>query len=74
MSTSPVFFDLSSNRIADLICRASSRVLYAAPGIQDGPAVALVKLKERSLPPELTTVTFELPLLMFDTEVIIPVN
>lgn len=54
MSLSTLFTDFSSNRIAELIWRASSRVLYAAPGIHDGPAVALVKLKERSLPPELT--------------------
>ncbi len=54
MSTSSFFTALSSNRISRLIRSATGRVVYAAPGIQDGPAVALVELKEQLLPPELT--------------------
>lgn len=54
MSTSPIFAALSSNRIAGLIRSATTRVVYAAPGIQELPAVALVELKKLLMPPELT--------------------
>jgi hypothetical protein len=54
MSTSPLFTDLSSNRIAALIRSAKTRVVYAAPGIQDGPAAALVEFVSGLLSPELT--------------------
>jgi hypothetical protein len=54
MSTTPLFAALSSNRIAALIRGAKNRVVYAAPGIQDGPAVALVEFMPGLLSPELT--------------------
>lgn len=54
MSTSPLFAALSSNRIAGLIHSATNRVVYAAPGIQDGPAAALLAHKNQLLPTELT--------------------
>ena len=53
MSTSSLFAALSSNRIAGLIRCATSRVVYAAPGIQEQVAEALVGLKESLLSPEL---------------------
>ncbi len=54
MSTTPLFSALSSNRLAALIRSAESRVVYAAPGIQDDPAKALLELRNRLFPPELT--------------------
>lgn len=54
MSTPSLFTDLSSNRIAGLIRSAKTRVVYAAPGIQDGPAAALVEFVPGLLSPELT--------------------
>lgn len=54
MSTTPLFSSLSSNRIAALIQSAENRVVYAAPGIQDGPATALLELRKQLSPPELT--------------------
>lgn len=54
MSTTPLFAALSSNRIAGLIRSAKTRVVYAAPGIQDGPAAALVEFVPGLLSPELT--------------------
>lgn len=54
MSIPSLFTDLSSNRIAGLIRSATSRVVYAAPGIQSGPATALMELKSKLLTPELT--------------------
>jgi hypothetical protein len=54
MSTPSLFTDLSSNRIAGLIRSAKTRVIYAAPGIQDGPAAALVEFVPGLLSPELT--------------------
>ncbi len=54
MSTPSLFTDLSSNRIAGLIRSAKTRVVYAAPGIQDGPAAALVAFVPGILSPELT--------------------
>lgn len=54
MSTTPLFAALSSNRIAALIRGAKTRVVYAAPGIQNGPAAALVEFVPGLLSPELT--------------------
>jgi len=54
MSTNPLFAALSSHRIAVLIRSATSRVVYAAPGIQDEPAAALVELPPGLFSPELT--------------------
>lgn len=54
MSTTSLFAALSSNRIAGLISSATNRVVYAAPGIQDGPAAALLAHKNQLLPTELT--------------------
>jgi hypothetical protein len=54
MSPTPLFSALSSNRLAALIRSAESRVVYAAPGIQDFPANALMELRSHSFPPELT--------------------
>ncbi len=54
MSSDSVFSALSSGRIAKLIRSATSRVVYAAPGIQELPAQSLVKLKELLMPPEVT--------------------
>ncbi len=54
MSSDSLFAALSSNRIATLIRSATTRVVYAAPGIQDAPAAALLESKEQLLPPELT--------------------
>lgn len=53
MSKDPLFAALSSKRIAALIRSATTRVVYAAPGIQDGPAAALVELKNQLSAPEL---------------------
>jgi len=50
----PLFSALSSRRIAQLIRRCSKRVCYAAPGIQDEPAAALVALKAQLLPVSIT--------------------
>lgn len=54
MSSPSLFAALSSNRIAALIRSATSRVVYAAPGIQDEPATALVEFVPGLLSPELT--------------------
>lgn len=54
MSTDSVFSALSSDRIAKLISSAKTRVVYAAPGIQDLPAVALVGLTQGLFSPYLT--------------------
>lgn len=50
----PLFSALSSTRIASLIREAKGRVVYAAPGIWDKPAAALVELTERPAVPCLT--------------------
>jgi len=54
MSPDSVFSALSSGRIAKLIRSATSRVVYAAPGIQDLPAAALVELTQGLFSPYLT--------------------
>ena len=54
MSTSSLFTALSSSRLAGLIRSAKTRVVYAAPGIQDGPAAALAEFIPGLLSPELT--------------------
>ena len=54
MSTDSVFSALSSGRIAKLISSATTRVVYAAPGIQDLPAAALVELTQGMFSPYLT--------------------
>jgi hypothetical protein len=54
MSSDRLFAALSSTRIAALIRSAATRVVYAAPGIQDAPTAALLELKEQLLHPELT--------------------
>src|SRR6476469_1887205 len=54
MSPDPVFSALSSGRIAKLIRGATTRVVYAGPGIQDGPAAALVDLTHGRFSPYLT--------------------
>jgi hypothetical protein len=48
MSENALFFALSSRRIADLLLRASRHVCYAAPGVHDEVATALITLKEKS--------------------------
>lgn len=54
MSPDTVFSALSSGRIAKLIRSATTRVVYAAPGIQDLPAAALVELTQGLFLPYLT--------------------
>lgn len=54
MSRSSLFSALSSARIAKLIQVAHTRIVYAAPGIQDEPAAALVEQCQLLLPPEIT--------------------
>ena len=54
MSPDSLFCALSSARIAKLIRSSETRVVYAAPGIQELPAQALVELKELLIQPELT--------------------
>jgi hypothetical protein len=54
MSTSSLFTDLSSSRIAELIHGAENRVIYAAPGIQIAPAAAMVESRSSLFSPELT--------------------
>jgi hypothetical protein len=54
MSSTPVFSAFSSGRIANLIQRATTRVVYAAPGIHDEPAAALVGLTQGLFSPYLT--------------------
>lgn len=54
MSDDSVFSALSSSRIANLIRSATTRVVYAAPGIQDLPAAALVELSQGLFHPYLT--------------------
>jgi hypothetical protein len=54
MLTSPLFAALSSNRIAGLIRSAKTRLVYAAPGIQDAPAAALAEFAPGLLSVELT--------------------
>ncbi len=48
MSPSSLFIALSSRRIAELIGHATRHVCYAAPGIQDEVAEAMVELKQKS--------------------------
>lgn len=48
MTETALFLALSSRRIADLIATATRHVCYAAPGIQDEVAAALVDLKKKS--------------------------
>ena len=54
MSASSAFSALSSRHIAQRIRGATTRVVYAAPGIQDEAAQAMVEIKDQLLPPELT--------------------
>lgn len=54
MSKVSLFSALSSKRIAALMRMAHHRVVYAAPGMQDVPALALLDLKKQSPSPELT--------------------
>jgi hypothetical protein len=54
MSSTPVFSAFSSDRIAKLIQNATNRVVYAAPGIHDEPAAALVELTQGLFSPHLT--------------------
>jgi hypothetical protein len=54
MSHAPLFSALSSIQIAKLMRSATNRVVYAAPGIQDLPAAALVEQARSLLSPELT--------------------
>ncbi len=53
MSPSSLFIALSSRRIAELISQATRHVCYAAPGVQDEVAAAMVELKQK-----LPTVSF----------------
>ena len=48
MAEAHLFVALSSRRIAKLIAQATRHVCYAAPGIHDEPAEALVNLKRKS--------------------------
>ncbi len=48
MSQASLFAALSARRIAEFIGRAARHVCYAAPGIQDDVAVALVDLKRKA--------------------------
>ena len=48
MTEAPLFVALSSRRIAELIAQADRHVCYAAPGIQDEVALALVELRQKS--------------------------
>ncbi len=48
MSDTPLFGALSSHRIASLVRQATHRVCYAAPGIQDEVAEALVEVAASS--------------------------
>lgn len=48
MSQASLFVALSARRIAEFIGRAARHVCYAAPGIQDDVAVALVDLKRKT--------------------------
>lgn len=54
MSVAPLFTALSSKYIAGLIRSAENRVIYAAPGIQNEPAAALVETRSGLFSPELT--------------------
>lgn len=54
MSSTPVFSAFSSGRIAKLILNATTRVVYAAPGIHDEPAAALMELTQGLFSPHLT--------------------
>lgn len=51
---SALFSSLSSQRMAQLIRGSQKRVCYAAPGIQDEPAAALVALKAQLFPISIT--------------------
>jgi hypothetical protein len=53
MTTSPILSALSGRRIAARIREAGNRVVYAAPGIWDRPAAALVEISRKAMPPEL---------------------
>lgn len=48
MAETSLFVALSSRRIAELIGQATRHVCYAAPGIQDEPAAALIALAART--------------------------
>ncbi len=58
MNSENYFCHISSSRIADLISKAHTSICYAAPGIQNEPAQAIVELTKR-LGPEMVTITLD---------------
>lgn len=54
MKNLPLLSALSDARIAKVILTATRRVVYAAPGIQEQPANALMVVIKKETPPYLT--------------------
>jgi hypothetical protein len=58
MNNGALFCHLSSDRIADLIRTAEGSVCFARPGIQIGPATAMVEAAKR-IGPKLLTISLD---------------